>query len=166
MRELKGSTYLTRLRALVGGLAAILALANVSWAKDYCINFTAFPGCEIVGRAFTIPPKGKCKTWIGFFSCGPENAPSTGTGCTSSDGSSFAITIGSSFPESTGGSDVDAVALSLPAQTGTSHETGIDGTGHAFKSVFAVTGGSCANIAVPTVGGSSGSARLGLPGGR
>ena len=153
-------------RLLVGGLATILVLASVTWANDYCISFTGVAGCEIVGRAFAIPPKGKCKTWTGFFDCMNGNAPSVGTGCTSTDGSSFAATIDSSFPEDTGGSDVDAVTLSLPAQTGASHETGITGSGVSFSHDFAVTGGSCVKIAVPTAAALKGDAREGLPGGR
>jgi hypothetical protein len=112
---------LTRTVALV----AILVVApSVSRAGDYCLTFPNEPSFTLVGRGFTIPPKGKCKAWIGFSSQDNSNNPSTGTGCTSSDGSNLSIGI------TTMEGDIvlfDSASMALPAQTGTDDETAVDG---------------------------------------
>jgi hypothetical protein len=62
--------------------------------KDYCIYFTAatVPYTQ-VGELFFIPSKGVCVPWIGFTPQNDLNSPSTGVGCTSSDGSQFTLTL-------------------------------------------------------------------------
>jgi hypothetical protein len=79
-----------RFLAGITALAASLALApGASRAADYCVTFPTAPTYTLVGRAFVVPPKGKCKPWNRFTPQNSTNSPSVGTGCTSSDGSNF-----------------------------------------------------------------------------
>ena len=125
----------------------LLALGSAS-AKDYCldINSEAF---FLVGQGFTIPPKGKCKPWIGFLAQavflepGAFNSPpSIGTGCTAFDGSSLTFTITTSFPGAITGNNatIDSIALTLPSQTGTDSESSIGG---GAVSRFSATRAKC-----------------------
>jgi hypothetical protein len=92
----------------------------VSKELDYCITFPDAPIPYIqVGRNFSIQPKGRCDTWSGFTPQNDLNSPSAGTGCTSSSGSNFTLTL---TTLEQGDLILDSVSLTLPAQTGTSTE--------------------------------------------
>ena len=122
---------------LIAAAVALLPLAPAAaLAKNYCISGFPNTSYTLVGQGFTLPPKGKCKTWVGF---NPEggNWPTTGTGCTSSDGTSFSLTA-TTGAESSGFAEIDAISLALPAQTG------------------AVVGQIIVNSAVTTFGPSNG----------
>lgn len=109
-----------KLKLLVASATLLTLAPSAALAKNYCIS--GFPNklYSLVGQGFAIPAKGKCKTWVGF---NPEGAnwPTTGTGCTSSDGSNFSLTVttgAESAGESAGFAEIDAITLDLPAQTG------------------------------------------------
>lgn len=146
------STASLRLRAVLGGLAMLVLVPGVSQAKDYCIGFTGFPGSEFVGRGFTIPGKGQCKPFTGFFTA-VKNAPAAGTGCTSTDGSNFSLTILSSWPGSGGVVFIDSITLSLPALSGEvsgeDNETQNISTPPANILSIPVTGKACTKVVVP-----------------
>src|SRR5438270_10363580 len=80
---LKGRRLRMNRKLLTFGLLAALAISllapGISAAKDYCVSFTSSPPFAFVGQSFTLPAKGKCKTWTGFFNTG-GNLPTTGTG--------------------------------------------------------------------------------------
>ncbi|MEW6268216.1 MAG: hypothetical protein AB1689_02825 [Thermodesulfobacteriota bacterium] len=73
-------------------LAALLALAlgvvgGTAFAADLCITVNPADSTRYVGRGFTIPGKGKCRAWNGVYLPSFANVSvTTGTGCTSSDG--------------------------------------------------------------------------------
>ena len=56
------------------GMAALLVVIAsftvqaIAFAKDYCLNFPSQTGIVLVGQGFSIPSKGKCKTFLGFAS--------------------------------------------------------------------------------------------------
>lgn len=149
--------YRTRLvvPALVG-LGMVLSLPATSLAKDYCLNLS---GTQLVGIGFTVPKKNSCKPWVGFGFTFSGNSPSSGTGCTSQDGSTLSLTITTSEPESGGPTFFDSAVLSLPAQTGTDHENFVpDGV----TSEIPATGGSC-KVSIPAmVIGAPADARAGV----
>ncbi len=112
-----------RLSVAIGLAAAGLFLApSFSHASDYCISFPSAPSFVVVGKGFTIPGKGQCKAWLGFSPEDGENSPSSGVGCTSSDGSHLSLTFTTAFPQESIGGDAheeDQMSLALPSQTGT-----------------------------------------------
>ena len=139
-----------RLRAVVAGLSILVLVPGVSMAKDFCISFTAFPSSQFVGRGFTIPGKGQCKPFNGFFVPG-KNTPLSGTGCTSTDGSDFSLTTLNSSPEQGGDVFIDSISLALPSHSGTDNETQNISTGAASIVSFAVTGAACTKVVIPAV---------------
>jgi hypothetical protein len=109
-----------KLKLLVASATLLTLAPSAALAKNYCISGFPNKSYSLVGQGFTLPAKGKCKAWIGF---NPEggNWPTTGTGCTSSDGSNFSLTVttgAESAGESAGFAEIDAITLDLPAQTG------------------------------------------------
>src|SRR5215469_7196170 len=97
---------------------AALVLSSSTARADYCLNINS-GAYIIVGRGFTVPAKGKCKAWVGFSAQSNDNQPSTGTGCTSSDGMTLNFTLITSFAESIGAAfSQDAIVLNLPSQDG------------------------------------------------
>jgi hypothetical protein len=106
------------------GVLLLLLCATPCHAKDYCVTLLNNPNVEFVGLSFKIPGKGKCNAWHGFEASlsHPNNFPSAGTGCTSSDGSQFNITITTTQP-TVGAVIFDSITLALPTQTGTDSET-------------------------------------------
>lgn len=113
-----------------------LVVARGVARADYCISFPAFAGDFFVGRGFALPAKGKCKTFTGFalVAGGTQNNPLTGTGCVSSDGSHFNLSLFYTEPESGGATFTDSATMTLPAQTGQTVEG---------SSTFAIAGGKC-----------------------
>jgi hypothetical protein len=126
-------------------LCSFLLVTGSAWA-DYCLSFPP-SSAFFVGQGFSLPAKGKCKAFTGFaiITLG-GNDPISGTGCVSADGSHLAFTITYTETEAGGGVFNDSATLTLPAQTGTDVET----TG-ASSSTFAVTGGKCHGMTVPTI---------------
>ncbi len=105
---------------------------------------------EAVGRGFAIPGKGKCRAWVGFTGgdAATQDVSTSGTGCTSSDGTQLSLTYTGSNPTNGGNIFIDSVTLSLPAQTGTVHETTIAG-GVLGSYSDTVTGAKCKKVPVP-----------------
>jgi hypothetical protein len=136
--------YRTRLLAALVGLGILLSLPAACLAKDYCLNLS---GTQLIGIGFTVPKKNSCKPWVGFGFVFSGNSPSSGTGCTSQDGSTLSLTITTSEPESGGSTFFDSAVLSLPSQTGTDHENFVpDGV----ASELSATGGPC-KVSIPAV---------------
>jgi hypothetical protein len=103
-------------KAGIAALAALAALTpGAAFAKNYCLSGFPDPSYTLVGINFKVPGKGKCSPFNGF---NPEgNWPTSGTVCTSSDGTNVSFTLttsGVSAPFF----EIDAVTLSLSDQTG------------------------------------------------
>ena len=148
------STASLQLRAVLPGLFLSGAGVPVSrWPRTTARQAsTGFPGSQFVGRGFTIPGKGQCKPFTGFFTA-VKNAPAAGTGCTSTDGSNFSLTILSSWPGSGGVVFMDSISMSLPAQSGEvsgeDNETQNISTPPANILSIPVTGKACTKVVVP-----------------
>jgi hypothetical protein len=86
--------------ALIGIVTSAVGIGSVrvTAASDFCI----FDGETVVGRNFSPPGAGKCKQWLGYEVTG-EGGPnsSTGSGCTSADGSHVTITVTTLYPRGT-----------------------------------------------------------------
>ncbi len=143
---------MSRLRVVMAGVATILFLApGLASAKNFCIGGFPNPSYILLGQGFTVPKKGKCKVWIGFVE--EPLIASTGTGCTSTDGTELTLSITSST--STGFSEVDGIALSLPSLTG-SDDAQISESSVLSSSVLTgISGAVCGNAEVPSVTTSS-----------
>jgi len=79
----------------------IILSAGVSGAHDICVSLPSAtgPGPFLVGRGFNSPGKGQCSPWKGFALYLDRNripifaGASLGTGCLSSDGRTFSLTV-------------------------------------------------------------------------
>lgn len=90
-------------------------LGAAAHAADFCIVVGPNDSTKYVGKGFKVPGKGKCKSWNGVYL--PSFAPvsvSTGTGCTSSDGTTLRINLATSR---NGVAFNDYVVLPLPDLT-------------------------------------------------
>ena len=137
--------YRTRLLLGLVGFAILFVLPGIGFAKDYCVNAG---GSIFLGQKFTIPPKGSCKSWVGFTFVFAGNSPSSGAGCTSSDGKTFNLTITTAEGSAGGAVFIDSMTLSLPAQTGTDNETVVS-SGNINS--FSATGAPCKRGPIPAV---------------
>jgi hypothetical protein len=138
-----------KLKAGIVTFATFLFLTpNAALAKNYCI--TGFPDSTyfLVGVNFKVPGNGKCTSFNGF---NPEiaNWPTTGTACTSSDGTNLAFTLTTSGV-SASFAEIDSISLSLPDQTGT--VAGQIITANSVNSFVgsSIAGGSCSNSDIPS----------------
>ncbi len=129
--------------------AAALFFTGVAHAGDYCLSFPATPSFVIVGKGFSIPPKGNCKAWVGFSPQSNHDSPSTGTACTSSDGTTMNMTITTSFPEGGGGFETESIALNLPSQSGTDNYTYGFGTTLGSGGPVTANGAKCSKNTIP-----------------
>jgi hypothetical protein len=96
-------------------LALLLATATVAAAGDFCITVAPNDSTKYVGKGFSVPGKGKCKSWNGVYL--PSFAAvsvSTGSGCTSSDGTTFRLNLVTSRD---GVAFNDYIVLPLPGLT-------------------------------------------------
>jgi hypothetical protein len=114
-------------KQFVAGVAALIVSVclapTASWAADYCLTFPSAPSYLLVGRNFKIPGKGKCKQWTGFTPQNSLNSPTSGVGCTSSDGTNFTLTL----TTNEGGVVIfDSASLDTSSQSGTDNEYVID----------------------------------------
>ena len=137
-----------KLSALLGTCAAgLLLMSGVSQAKDYCVDLNSV--FIVVAPGFSIPAKGKCKAWVGFSAQDNLNSPSTGTGCTSSDGTEFSLMFTTAFPNSGSAYEEDQMTLSLPAQTGDDFSTGIEEGAFLGEEEVPASGGPCSKVSIP-----------------
>jgi hypothetical protein len=155
----------TYLLAGIIGIAALVSLASVAQAKNYCINDLNVPSYVLVGRGFHIPPKGQCKPWSGFTPQNGEDSPTTGTGCRSSDGSHFNLTLTTSFPYAGGDFEIDSITLALPGNTGVSSYSFFEGGVAIQVGTFPVTGGVCGKMPIPAASPGNAAAQAGTVGG-
>jgi hypothetical protein len=136
----------------MAGVATILLLApGLASAKNFCISGFPNPSYIMLGQGFTVPKKGKCKVWIGFVE--EPLIASTGTGCTSTDGTELMLSITSST--STGFSEVDGIALSLPSLSGSDDAQVTESSTITSALLTGISGAVCGNTAVPSVATSS-----------
>ena len=85
MSRLQTITCVATLLGMLGGAAR---------AADFCITVSPTDTTRYVGKNFKIPGPGKCKSWNGVYL--PSFAAvsvSTGTACTSSDGTNLRINL-------------------------------------------------------------------------
>jgi len=104
--------YVNRLATCVALVGTLLWVGNAR-ASDFCITESTGLGLTFVGKSFKIPGKGKCKPWIGFVKSG-ANYPSSGTACTTSDGSEVSVSITTAPFDGITNSLVDFFSFSLP----------------------------------------------------
>jgi hypothetical protein len=88
---------LPRLMFALGLLAPLC-----SNAADYCISTNGgfgHGGSSFIGKGFVLPTPGRCLPWSGFVkTASTVLAVSTGTGCRSTDGKVFELTVFSTAP--------------------------------------------------------------------
>jgi hypothetical protein len=137
-------------KAGIAALAALAALTpGAAFAKNYCL--TGFPDSsyKLVGINFKVPGNGKCAQFIGFNPIG-ANWPTSGTACTSSDGTILSFTLttsGVSAPFF----EIDAVTLSLPDQTGkVAGQTITANAVSSFGPTSGISGAACTTSEIPS----------------
>jgi hypothetical protein len=136
-----------RLKLVVSPILLALALApSVASAKNFCVTGFSNSGFVLVGKAFTVPPKGACKAWLGFNPILGKNNPVTGIGCTSSDGSNLSLNLTTA---ESGLVEINNISLSLPSLTGTFGGQILSGGGVNSVSGSGLTGGTCTNNTIP-----------------
>jgi len=140
-----------RWRSVLTAFAAIIIAGSGVAQADYCLNIESGVFI-IIGKGFKIPAKGQCKSWVGFSAQNSHDQPSSGTGCTASDGSTLNFTLVTSFPESGGNFEQDSITLTLPSQTGTDSFTYVEPSGTSGTSV-SVAGSKCQGTAIPSAVG-------------
>jgi hypothetical protein len=136
----------------LGFIAAGLLLGSgIAGAVDYCVTFQQEPeNLVFVGRGFKVPAKNTCRPWIGFTAQNGENSPSSGTGCTSSDGKEMSLMFTTAFPQDGDHFEEDQIVISLPAGTAADSFTEfIGGVGDSGTGI-AGNGAKCSKIAVPS----------------
>jgi hypothetical protein len=103
------------------GFGVMLVTTMLAWSSpasgaDYCISFGPSSTEQFVGKKFKVPKPGQCKPWNGFLVTSFSNVSiSTGTGCTSSDGTTFRLNLATTRENF---AFQDYVVLPLPAATG------------------------------------------------
>jgi len=138
-----------KLRAGIAGFVTLLILTpSVVLAKNYCISGFPNPSYILVGIGFTVPGKAKCKPWAGFNVEG--NYPTSGMGCTSSDGSNLSLTL-TSGNQVGGWVEIDVLSLSLPSQTGDEAGQVLQSSAVDSFSATGISGGACTTKTIPAV---------------
>jgi len=102
---------------LIPLIATVLPFAAApAFAADYCISQSGAISSIYVGKDFTPPKEGECKTWQGFCKgCSPDNVQ-TGVACTASNGSHLSFGLTTSYLLSN--RQFDWIRLELPSHTG------------------------------------------------
>jgi len=153
---------MNKLRAgIVGFVTLLLLTPGVVLAKNYCIGGFPNPNYILVGLGFTPPAKGKCKTWNGFNS--QANMPTSGNGCTSSDGTNLSLTL-TTGDEPGGFVEIDTISLAIPGQAGSAVGQILESsTVTTFGPDSGITGAACGKTPIPAVivHGAASSARPG-----
>jgi len=113
-----------------------------AFAADYCIHLSGAVTSVYVGKDFTPPNAGECKTWRGFCSknCSPDNVQ-TGIACTASDGSHLSLGLMTFYLLSN--RQFDWIRLDLPNSTGSGN---FNFQNPALGTTdYTARGGTCAN---------------------
>ena len=140
---------------MIKSLTFVLLALVLSWstaqAGDFCITETSAPSNVFIGKSFRIPPKGKCKAWIGFT---PNifTFPNTGSACTASDGSHVTFNIAATVLDGAADGEAAFFDVSLPSLTVTlafDAQLGA-GNGPSNTSTFTTaTAGPCSPLVQP-----------------
>jgi hypothetical protein len=136
-------------------LAALFVLALSSaaaQAADFCITQTGGLGLTYVGKGFAIPPKGKCKSWLGFTTITGATFISTGTGCTTSSGTKLHLGITTPAPIDGAGVVSDDIVLPLPLGTPGTDGQQVLNHGDVGTDSFTLTsaaGATCGVVPIP-----------------
>lgn len=147
-------------RGLMFGFVAagLLLAAGISQAADYCVTLP--DSLVFVGRGFAVPAKGTCKAWIGFTALGGQNSPSSGTGCTSSDGKHLNLMFTTGFAEDGAHFEEDQIVISLPAGTASDFFTEFLDAVADSGGPIAGTAAKCSKVAIPAVANPQASSQL------
>ena len=132
----------SRALALAVIAMGIISFAGQSNAADYCIKSTSGPvNVTYVGKAFTVPAKGTCRTWSGFCAtgCSPDNAQS-GSACTASNGSHVTFALTTTYLANN--RQWDFVRLDLPKQNGNGNLNDLS-SGVGSTVAYGAQGGAC-----------------------
>jgi hypothetical protein len=144
------------LRGFAGITAILLLAAGVLHAADFCLDDQVITSYVVVGRGFKPPKKDTCKVFIGFVLEG--NDPTTGTACTSSDGTTLNFTLTTSFPElSSSEVFMDTITLAMPSLSGTDQFTDFVG-GVVRTGSVGFVGKSCTGKTIPAAATEGGGA--------
>jgi len=91
-----------QIKRITLGFFLALAAFGQAHAANYCIAVSGGfgkGGTSFVGKGFALPAAGACKPWSGFTKTGSTVvANSTGSGCLSSNGKVFTLTVISTDP--------------------------------------------------------------------
>jgi hypothetical protein len=139
-------------RIVLASLVALSISAVAGQAADFCIVQTGGLGLTYVGKGFTIPPKGKCRSWLGFTTLSSTTFISTGTACTISSGANLHLGITTPLPIDGAGVVADDIVLPLPlGPSGTDGQqilNNSDGGADTFT-LTTVVGAKCVPPVVP-----------------
>lgn len=105
-------------RIILASFVALFISAVAAQAADFCIVQTGGLGLTYVGKAFTIPTKGKCKSWLGFTTLASAPFITTGTACTSTSGANLRLALTTALPSDGAGVVVDDIVIPIPLATG------------------------------------------------
>jgi hypothetical protein len=134
---------------MFGALLALTVLCGSARAADFCIQVQPNDSTRYVGKSFRVPGPGKCRPWNGVYL--PSFASvsvSTGTACTSSDGSTLRINLVSSR-ETVAFNDY--IVLPLPALTGGTLDEVVAQFGPDVLHIDGISAGKCtpSNVPIP-----------------
>jgi hypothetical protein len=98
--------------------ALILSAPAFSFATDHFCIATAggygHDGTTFIGTGFDLPSEGKCVPWAGFTkTAGTVILTTSGTGCLSSDGKAFTLSLASGDPDWLGAGNLGADYIKL-----------------------------------------------------
>lgn len=126
--------------AMVLGLA-LTTVGGTARAADLCIKVAPNDSTQYVGRGFTIPGKGKCRAWNGVYLPSFANVSvTTGTGCTSSDGTLLRLHL-TSMRQTVAFNDY--VVLPLPSLTGGTIDEIVPQFGSSVLHIEGVSAAKC-----------------------
>lgn len=129
-------------------VALMLALlGSTANAADFCIVVNPLDSTKYVGKGFKVPPKGKCKSWDGVYLPSFANVSvSTGTGCTSSDGTTLRLHLVTAR-ETVAFNDY--IVLPLPSLTGGTLDEVVAQFGSSVLHIDGISAAKCDPKAYP-----------------
>jgi hypothetical protein len=129
-------------------VVSVLVLgAGVARAADFCVVPVPGSGSQFVGKDFRMPGKGKCKAWNGILITSfSDVSVTTGTGCTSSDGTTLRLHLVSAREALAFN---DYIVLPLPALTGGTADEIVAQFGSSVTHFTGVTAGKCDPKSIP-----------------
>jgi hypothetical protein len=98
-----GEKTMVRFKAIPLCLVFGLSLSLPAFASNFCVAVNKgfnHGGTTYVGPSFALPGSGNCRSWAGFTKTGTNViASATGTGCVSSDGKVFTLSVADIDPQ-------------------------------------------------------------------